>query len=382
MSFASPDETTPLQSHPLPQIKDDRRMVGITFGMFTLSPMRSSSSPSSQSRRHLQAGSGRRSTPDELSILQLREELGIEVLDRIEATGEAADDAFLLKWLIARGKSTNNAIRQHATWREAFVGQNRLGIDPESISDELAAKKIFLQGLDHHGCSVLLFLISRHFSGVAPAETTNRLLTFAIDTASTAADLRFNSERKVCCIFDMTGVRIGRNIDINFLRGVFDLLQTHYPETLSRLYFIDAPLLFLGVWKCVAPFLQPATKSKIIFLSGAAGRRHLAEVVGPSILPPCLNGSAELLPIDAAATLLRHGKGIPRAAGQNSPVEEEVAVAAGPFQKLAQLLFLGTTNYSNTTGKKHIFARFVLVIFFIFQIFFLFNKALSIALPG
>jgi len=353
--------------------------------MFTLSPVRSSSSR--QSRHRSQAGSstasGHRETPGERSIKQLRQEVGNEVLERIEATGEVVDDAFLLKWLHARGANfVADAIREHATWREAFVGQNRLGIEPESIAGELAAEKIFLQGLDHHGCSVLLFLISRHFPGVAPAETTNRLLTFAIDTACAAADLSFNRERKICCVFDMTGVRIGRNIDIKFLRGVFDLLQTHYPETLSRLYFIDAPLLFLGVWKCVTPFLQPATKSKIIFLSGAAGRRHLAEVIGPSILPPGLNGSGELLPVDAADTPLRHGKGIPRAAGESSPVEEEIAVAAGPFQKLAHLLFLGTRKCSNTTGKKHIFARLVLIILFISQIFFLFNKALSIALPG
>jgi hypothetical protein len=363
--------------------------VGITFGMFTLSPVRSSSSQQQSRLRRSRAGgpsaaSGHHETSGELSIMRLREELGFEVLERIEATGEAVDDAFLLKWLHARGPdNVADAIRQHAAWREAFVGRNRLGVDPESIADELAAEKIFLQGLDHHGCSVLLFVISRHVSGGAPAETTNRLLTFAIDNACAAADLLLNRERKVCCIFDMAGVRIKRNVDINFLRGVFDLLQTHYPETLSRLYFIDAPLLFLGVWKCVTPFLQPATKSKIIFLSGATGRRHLAEAVGPSILPPDLNGSGQFLPVDEAATILRHGKGIPRAAGESSPVEEEVAVAEGSFQKLAQLLFLGIKIYSNNTrGKKHIFARFVLVLVFIFQIFFLCNKALSIALPG
>ncbi|KAL4531406.1 hypothetical protein Ndes2437A_g08738 [Nannochloris sp. 'desiccata'] len=395
MSFASSDQMSPLRSHPLPPSGDNRKMtrpntrnntasdnaiehkgVGITFGMFTLSPVRSSGAggPSAASRHHETSG--------ELSIMRLREELGFEVLERIEDTGEAVDDAFLLKWLHARGPDiVADAIRQHAAWREAFVGRNRLGVNPDSISDELAAEKIFLQGLDHHGCSVLLFVISRHFSGVAAAETTNRLLTFAIDNACAAADLHLNRERKVCCIFDMSGVRISRNVDINFLRGVFDLLQTHYPETLSRLYFIDAPLLFLGVWKCVTPFLQPATKSKIVFLSGAAGRRHLADAVGPSILPPDLNGTGQFLPVDAAATLLRRGKGIPRAAGESSPVEEEVAAAAGPFQKLAQLLFLGSRNYGNTTEKKHILARLVLVILFILQIFFLFNKALAIALP-
>jgi CRAL/TRIO domain len=366
--------------------------VGITFGMFTLSPLRSSNQ---QSRRRPSAGANHRETSGELSILRLREELGFEVLERIEATGEAVDDAFLLKWLHARGPDiVADSIRQHAAWREAFVGRNRLGISAESISEELGSEKIFLQGLDHHGCSVLLFLISRHCSGAAPAEATNRLLTFAIDNACAAADLKLNRERKVCCIFNLAGVKISRNVDINFLRGVFDLLQTHFPETLSKLYFIDAPLLFLGVWKCVTPFLQPATKSKIVFLSGAAGRRQLSEAVGPSILPPDLDGTGELLLVDRAVDMLRHGKGIPRAAGEMSPAEEDEgayamqqrqgrfsrALVTGPLHKLAELLFLGGNDTNN--GKRHIFTRLVLVFLFILQIFFLFNKALSIALPG
>ena len=318
--------------------------------------------------------------------MRLREELGFEVLERLESTGEAVDDAFLRKWLRARGPDiVADSIRKHAAWREAFVGRHRLGINPASIADELATEKIYLQGLDHPGCSVLLFLINRHVSGNAPAETTNRLLTFAIDNACVAADLQLNRERKVCCIFNMSGVKISKNVDINFLRGVFDLLQTHFPETLSRLYFIDAPLLFLGVWKCVTPFIQPATKSKIVFLSGAAGRRILADAVGPSILPPDLNGTGNLLPVDQAVEMLRHGKGIPRAAGESSPMEDDQRGAqrggTGPLQKLVQLVFLDNSSAAST-GKGHIFARVLLILLFILQIFFLLNKTLSTALPG
>ena len=354
--------------------------------MFTLSPGKHADHSHRQPRAS-NSINGHVASKDSSSILLLRQELGFDVLERIEATGEAVDDGFLLKWLHARGPEiVADSIRHHAAWRETFVGRNRLGIMENTISEELAAQKIFLQGLDHHGCSVLLFLISRHRSGIAPAETTNRLLTYAIDNACTAADLQLNRERKVCCIFDLSGVKIGKNVDINFLRGVFDILQTHFPETLSRLYFIDAPLLFLGVWKCVMPFIQPATKSKIVFVSGANGRQQLSDAIGPSILPPSLSGTGQFLPVDEAVSMLRQGKGIPRAAGETSPVEEDEGQYArqqqqGQVHKFIQLIFLGN-SYDTTNGKKHIFARLVLVFLFFSQLLFLFNKALSLALPG
>ncbi len=35
------------------------------------------------------------------------------------------------------------------------------------------------------------------------------------------------------------------------LQAIFELLQSHYPERLSALWFLNAPFIFWGVWRLV-----------------------------------------------------------------------------------------------------------------------------------
>lgn len=64
------------------------------------------------------------------------------------------------------------------------------------------------------------------------------------------------------------------------LLGVFEVLQRHYPERLRCLYFVRAPLLFWGVWRLLASFVDPVTREKIQFIgSGGAGRQALLRAV-------------------------------------------------------------------------------------------------------
>lgn len=256
-----------------------------------------------------------------------------------------------------------------------------------------------MQGLDHHGCPVLLFLANRHVSAGHHGDPTLRLLAYAIDTAFKAPDPVRNPMRMVCCVFDLSGVKL-KNIDVHFLLGVFDLLQKHYPQSLSRLYFIDAPMLFFGVWRCVTPFINPHTRAKITFLSGAAGRRQLAEAVGPTVLPQELGGSFELLPVDEAAATLRAGGRLPSAGEEeNIPTNDIRAGASGvrilewsldsiaaagrgarsvvvyPFRKF---LHVATSGGGSRTAL--VFIRFVLFMFFLVQLFLLFTSFHKVAL--
>lgn len=42
-----------------------------------------------------------------------------------------------------------------------------------------------------------------------------------------------------------------RNLDVKALQAIFELLQSHYPERLNALWFLNAPLIFWGVWRLV-----------------------------------------------------------------------------------------------------------------------------------
>lgn len=112
---------------------------------------------------------------------------------RLAATGEHADIAFLERWLHARGSvdSAAASIMAHVAWRTTLVGTDGgpadssptagtasagaapalaaggalpplgRGISEASIAEELAARKVFLQGLDAAGCPVVVVQASR-----------------------------------------------------------------------------------------------------------------------------------------------------------------------------------------------------------------------------
>lgn len=69
------------------------------------------------------------------------------------------------------------------------------------------------------------------------------------------------------------------NLDLKALQGVFSLLQGHFPERLSQLWFLNAPFIFWGLWRCMSPFIEPATRDKIVFLSGSERAARLQEVI-------------------------------------------------------------------------------------------------------
>ena len=51
------------------------------------------------------------------------------------------------------------------------------------------------------------------------------------------------------------------NLDVQALRRIFDLLQTHFPERLSELWFLNAPWIFWGALHedCVRGLLRTLT---------------------------------------------------------------------------------------------------------------------------
>lgn len=61
--------------------------------------------------------------------------------------------------------------------------------------------------------------------------------------------------------------------------------QGHFPERLSQLWFLNAPFIFWGLWRLVSPFIEPATRDKIVFLSGAERAARLQAAIPPQV--PC-----------------------------------------------------------------------------------------------
>lgn len=68
-------------------------------------------------------------------------------------------------------------------------------------------------------------------------------------------------------------------------RSTLLMLSSSAPITCS-LYFLNAPLVFWGVWRVVSPFVHAATRRKIHFIGGAAGRRQLLDRIPAQVCVP------------------------------------------------------------------------------------------------
>ncbi|CAL8470218.1 g9760 [Coccomyxa elongata] len=224
-----------------------------------------------------------------------------DVRGQLERGGEPVDEGYFERWLRAKGgvDEAEACIRAHAQWRADYVPMGRI-LEGEVVN-ELAARKCFLQGCDNEGHPVLVVWAARHDMGNRDIDETKRFICYCLDNTIAASDFRKNPGGQIKCLFDLSGLRT-RNLDVKALQAIFELLQSHYPERLSALWFLNAPFIFWGVWRLVRPFIRTdETRNKIAFLSGREREETLLGTIPPHVLPVVYGGEAPLVPLEDAA---------------------------------------------------------------------------------
>ncbi|KAF2000393.1 SEC14 cytosolic factor [Amniculicola lignicola CBS 123094] len=96
-----------------------------------------------------------------------------------------------------------------------------------------------------------------------------------------------------CSIMDLKNVGIGKATSVyGYLGAVSAISQNYYPERLGKMYVINAPWGFAGVFSVVKRFLDPVTVSKIHILGSGYKTELLAQVPAEN-LPKEFGGSCE-----------------------------------------------------------------------------------------
>lgn len=79
--------------------------------------------------------------------------------------------------------------------------------------------------------------------------------------------------RKTCVyrhiyVLDLAGLKTAYFLPsvLAVLRPLFDIGQKYYPESLHRMYLVNAPWIFRGLWKIISPWIHPETRAKIQIL--------------------------------------------------------------------------------------------------------------------
>ncbi|TKA74667.1 Sec14 cytosolic factor [Cryomyces minteri] len=105
---------------------------------------------------------------------------------------------------------------------------------------------------------------------------------------------KYNHLLETCCtIMDLKGVGLSKASSVySYVGSASAISQNYYPERLGKLYIINAPWGFSGVFSIVKKFLDPVTVSKIHVL-GSGYEKELLSQVPKENLPKQFGGSCE-----------------------------------------------------------------------------------------
>lgn len=96
-----------------------------------------------------------------------------------------------------------------------------------------------------------------------------------------------------CTIIDLKGVGLTKAPSVyGYLKSASTLSQNYYPERLGKLYVINAPWGFAGIWGVVKGYIDPVTVEKIHIL-GSGYQKELLQHVPAENLPKAFGGSCE-----------------------------------------------------------------------------------------
>eukprot|EP00897_Mesotaenium_endlicherianum_P000193 jgi/Mesen1/10174/ME000076S09683 len=211
----------------------------------------------------------------------------------------------LLRFLKARKFDTEKTKLMWSNmlkWREEFGADDIVeAFDFPEVSDVKQHYPQGHHGVDRDGRPVYIELVGRvDASKVLKFTTVERYCKFHVKEFERTFDLKFPA----CTI--AAGKHIDQTTTImdlsefglkNFSRDARELIarisqldSDYYPETLHKMFVINAGTAFKAIWGSVKGFLDPKTAAKIQLL-GTKYHAKLHEAIDPSQLPESLGGT-------------------------------------------------------------------------------------------
>lgn len=178
-------------------------------------------------------------------------------------------DVIVLKFLRARKWNVSAGVAMMAAcmkWRMEF-GVDRIiekgeegFLDQEGFLHQLKIGKTFVQGTDRQGRPVVYINVRLHKASDQAPKTLEEFIVFSME--SVRLMLTPPLVEKVTIIIDMTGFGLA-NMDWKSLAFIVKCLESYYPESLNVLVVHNPPWVFQGLWKIIAPMLDPVVRAKI-----------------------------------------------------------------------------------------------------------------------
>lgn len=91
-------------------------------------------------------------------------------------------------------------------------------------------------------------------------------------------------------ILDCTGLGMDVLKSRAHIQAIFHVAQYYYPETLYRMFIVNAPMVFRMIWTAASPLIHPITRQKVKVLAGKALKDFKANGIDESQIPASIGG--------------------------------------------------------------------------------------------
>eukprot|EP00744_Colponema_vietnamica_P001094 GILI01001849.1.p1 GENE.GILI01001849.1~~GILI01001849.1.p1 ORF type:complete len:305 (+),score=85.90 GILI01001849.1:103-1017(+) len=241
-------------------------------------------------------------SPHHLEVLeQFRTELQNEgVLDP-----EKHDDYFLTRFLRARKyvlAKAKEMFINYINWRRTTgVDEIVRNFDFPQLDEVKRCYPHTHHKVDKFGRPIYIEQIGRLdikklFEVTTPEQMLNyfvwsyeRMLTTKFPACSQVAQRRIETS---LTILDLNGAstKLWSSKVYNFVKSASSIAQDYYPEMLGKMFIVNAPMLFSGIWNLIKPMLDEKTRNKITIV-GSGYKDKLLALVDAENLPDFLGGT-------------------------------------------------------------------------------------------
>eukprot|EP00887_Chlorella_sp_A99_P003143 scaffold9.g3143.t1 len=184
--------------------------------------------------------------------------------------------ATYVRYLRARSWNVHKAAKMllaTLSWRAEFKPDE---LRWEAICHEAKRGKLFiLPQLDLDGRPVVL-MRPRNEGEYEDGDDRIRWLVYQLEAASHIADASTSpsADGKMAWLIDFVGYSRKNAPPLRVSMQTLHILQNHYPERLGRAVCWQPPYVFDLLWKAVGPFVDPATREKLVFLPTKALKKE------------------------------------------------------------------------------------------------------------
>lgn len=242
-----------------------------------------------------------------------------------------ADDGMVLRHYRAEKGNVDSAIskiKSTIKWRREFGVADIVTCfdDLEDVSlkplrdtfrEEAKTGKLYVRGRDRGGRAIQYMAPGRENTNNETNQMKFLVYTLERAVACTAAeqarrkdaglqDTINPGEEKICIIINFDQWTLRKSPPMSTTLYTLEILQRHYCERLHRAYVFNPPKFFVYFWNLIHRFVDPVTKDKIQFCTGAEGLKRIEQDIDLSNVEDFVGGTGRIRQFDSEEYLLKY----------------------------------------------------------------------------